>query len=272
MKRIVISMVIVFASLYLGVAGLLYAYQRDYLYFPDVQRPIASLAGVSSLREIELVTSDGLRLLAWYVPPPEGKPVLLYFHGNGGNIGYRASRLAQFADADLGVLMPEYRGYGGNEGQPTETGFYADAAAAMDFLRSEGLAAERIIVYGASLGTGVATRVASEHKFAALVLEAPYTSITAMAALQFSFMPVSLMLIDRFDSLSRIAQVRSPILIFQGERDQIIPPALGRELFAAASEPKEFWSTPEGGHDDLYSYGAAETVFDFLRRHVPAVN
>lgn len=271
MKRAVISIVIVFASLYLGVAGLLYVYQRDYLYFPDVQRPVA-LAGVSSLREIELVTSDGLRLLAWYVPPPEGKPLLLYFHGNGGNIGYRASRLSRFADAGLGVLMPEYRGYGGNEGQPSETGFYADAMAATDFLQAEGFGAERIIVYGASLGTGVATRVASEHEFAALILEAPYTSITAMAVRQFSNMPVSLMLIDRFDSLSRIAQVRSPILIFQGELDQIVPPALGRELFAAAPEPKEFWSVPEGGHDDLYSYGAAEAVLDFLRRHVPAVN
>ena len=268
MKRIVKSIVIVFASIYLGVAGLLYVYQRNFLYFPDGQRPIAALAGVASLKEIELVTSDGIRLLAWYVPPPQGKPVLLYFHGNGGNVGYRASRLAQFSNAGLGVLMPEYRGYGGNEGLPTETGFYADATAGMDFLQVEGLGAERIIVYGESLGTGVATRVASEHQVAALVLEAPYTSMTAMAARQFSFLPVSLMLSDQFNSLSRIAQVRAPILIIQGERDQIVPPALGRELFAAAPEPKEFWSVPEGGHEDLYRYGAAETVLDFLRRHV----
>jgi fermentation-respiration switch protein FrsA (DUF1100 family) len=272
MRRILVSIIIVIASVYVGVAGILYAYQRDFIYFPDMQRPIARLAGVKPLREIELVTSDGLRLLAWYVPPPEGKPVLIYFHGNGGNIGYRSPRLSEFTSAGLGVLMPEYRGYGGNEGQPTEVGLYADATAAMAFLQSEGVGAERIIVYGESLGTGVATRVASEHQVAALVLEAPYTSITAMAALQFSFLPVNLMLSDRYDSLSRIAEVRAPILIFRGERDEIVPPALGCELFEAAREPKEFWAVPEAGHNDLYRYGAAETVLDFLRRRVPAIN
>lgn len=272
MKRVAISIVIAFASVYLGVAGFLFAYQRDFLYFPDTRRPIADVAGVSSLREIELVTPDGLRLLAWYVPPPAGKPVLIYFHGNGGNIGYRAPRLSQFTSVGLGVLMPEYRGYGGNAGQPTEEGLYADAVAAMEFLKAEGLGPERIIVYGESLGTGVATRIASERQVAALVLEAPYTSITAMAGQQFSFLPVSLLLKDRYDSLSRIAQVRAPILIFRGEHDEIVPPALGRELFDAAKEPKEFWSVPEAGHNDLYRHGAAEAVIDFLRRRVPAVN
>jgi len=256
-------------GLYLGVAGLLYAYQRDFLYYPDSRRPVGVLAGVASLSEIEIVTFDGLRLLGWYVPPPEGRPVVLYFHGNAGSISNRAYRLSRFADAGFGVLMPEYRGYGGNAGQPSEVGFAADAEAALTFLEKEGIASKRIIVYGESLGTGVATRVASEHEAAALVLEAPYTSITAMAAAQFPFLPVRLMLHDRFDSLSRIAQVRAPILIVQGARDQVVPPALGRELFAAAPEPKEFWSTPDGGHDDLFDFGAAEAVLDFLSRRIP---
>jgi uncharacterized protein len=178
----------------------------------------------------------------------------------------------EFANADLGVLMPGYRGYGGNGGRPTEAGLYADAAAAMDFLAKEGIAADRIVLYGESLGTGVATHLASRHQVGALVLEAPYTSITAMAMSQFFFMPVSLMLQDRFDSLSRIAQVKAPILIMQGERDRVVPPELGRELFAAAPEPKELWSAPEGGHEDLYSYGAPATVLDFIRRRVPSGN
>ena len=262
----------VFIALYLGVAGLLYAYQRDFLYFPDVQRPIATPANIPSFKEVELVTADGLRLLAWYVPPPEGGPILLYYHGNGGNLGYRWYRLSLFASSGLGVLMPEYRGYGGNEGQPSEAAFYADADVAMAFIETEGIAPERIVVYGESLGTGVATRVASEHQIAALVLEAPYTSIAAMAAGQFPYFPVRLMLKDRFDSLSRIEQVRAPILIMQGERDQIVPPALGRELFAAAPEPKEFWSSPDGGHDDLFGVGADEAVLDFLRRRVRDAN
>ncbi len=259
-------------ALYLGVAGLLYTYQRDYLYFPDTRRPVATPENVPSFKEVELVTADGLRLLAWYVPPPEGRPVLLYFHGNGGHVGYRWDRLSRFAASGLGVLMPEYRGYGGNEGQPSEAGFFADADVAMAFLEKERIPPDRIVVYGASLGTGVATRVASEYQVAALVLEAPFTSITAMAAAQFPYLPVSLMLKDRFDSLSRIARVRAPILIMQGAQDQIVPPALGRELFAAAPEPKEFWSSPDGGHDDLFDFGADETVLDFLQRRVPGAS
>jgi len=270
MKRVIVSILAVFATLYLAVAGLLYTYQRDLLYFPDVQRPFVNLSAVPSLKEVELVTSDQLHLLAWYIPPLDGKPLILYFHGNGGHIGYRAPRLIEFAQAGFGVLMPEYRGYGGNEGRPSEAGFYLDAAAAIDFLRREGIGPERIIVYGESLGTGVATLVASEHPIAALVLESPYTSIAAMASRQFYLLPVNLMLSDRFDSLSRIAKVRAPVLIIHGEQDQIVPPELGRELFAAAPEPKLFWSVPEAGHNDLYQYDAATTVLEFLHQHVPA--
>src|SRR5262245_43859149 len=268
MRRIAVWIALVFLGLYLGFAGLLYAYQRDFLYLPDTRRPVGVLAGVGSLKEVEIATSDGLRLLAWYVPPPQGRPVILYFHRNGGNISSRAYRLSRFAEAGFGVLMPEYRGYGGNAGQPSEVGFAADAEGAMTFLQSAGVDLDEIVVYGESLGTGVATRLASEHPVAALVLEAPYTSITAMAIAQFPFVPVRLMLHDRFDSLSRIAQVRAPILIMQGERDEVVPPALGRELLAAAPEPKEFWSSPEGGHDDLFDFGAAEAVLDFLSRRI----
>jgi fermentation-respiration switch protein FrsA (DUF1100 family) len=271
MKQIAISTVIVVAGAYLLVAGYLYLFQRSYLYFPYPNRPDTRLVDVSSLKEVQLVTSDSIRLIAWYVPPPERRPVVLYFHGNAGTIENRAHWLIEFANAGFGVLMPEYRGYGGNRGQPTESGLYADAAAAMDFLSNEGIAADRIVVFGESLGTGVATHLASRHQIAALVLEAPYTNITAMAARHYPFLPVSLMLHDRFDSLSRIAQVRAPILIMQGGLDQIVPPELGVELFVAAPEPKELWSVPQGGHENLYGFGAPETVFAFLRRHVPGL-
>src|SRR6267142_5323312 len=101
-------------GLYVGLAAVIYIYQRDLLYFPDLRRPELSSLGFPSVREVELTTSDGLHLLAWYLPPPEGKPVVLYFHGNGGNLANRGGMLMGFANAGLGVLMPEYRGYGGN--------------------------------------------------------------------------------------------------------------------------------------------------------------
>jgi len=238
--KVLKGIAITFAVLYLALAAFLYSYQRDFLYFPDVRKPDASSIGLAGLKEVRLDTSDGLHLLAWYLPPPEGKPVVLYFHGNGGNLIYRGDRMLRLANAGFGVLMPEYRGYGGNDGTPTETGLYADADAAMAFLREQGIGEDRVALYGESLGTGVVTRLASEHAVAALILEAPYTSMTAMAATQFYFMPVSLMLKDRFDSLSRISRVHAPILVLQGDSDEMIPPRMGQQLFAAAPEPKEF--------------------------------
>ena len=255
---------------YLGLAAVLYGFQRNLLYFPDTTKPNSSAAAVVSLQDVELVTSDGVRLLAWYVPAPRGKPMLVYFHGNGGNLEHRASRLRQFAEAGYGVLMPEYRGYGGNAGQPTEAGFYRDAVAAVTFLQSRGHTARDIIVYGESIGTGVAIRIASEQHFAAVVLESPFTSIADVARTQFWFLPVDVLVRDRFDSLSRIGRVRAPLLVLQGGRDNIVPPALGRELFAAAPGPKEYWSAAEGGHNDLFQFGAGDAVLDFLRRHVRA--
>jgi len=259
------------AGLYLALAAYLYAYQRDFLYFPDLRKPDASSIGLAGLKEVQLDTSDGLHLLAWYVPPPEGKPVVLYFPGNGGNLNNRGDRLLRLANAGMGVLMPEYRGYGGNAGNPSESSFYTDAEAAMAFLRNDGIADDRIVLYGESLGTGVATRLASEHKVAALILEAPYTSITAMAAAQFYFLPISLMLKDRFGSLSRIGNIHAPILVLQGDRDEIVPPALGQQLFAAAPEPKELWSARGGGHNDLVEFGALDAVISFLSRHVASL-
>jgi fermentation-respiration switch protein FrsA (DUF1100 family) len=171
----------------------------------------------------------------------------------------------------MGILMPEYRGYGGNPGEPSEDGFVRDAEAALTFLKREGLAPDRIIVYGESIGSGVATRVASERPVTAVVLESPFTSLTAMAARHYPWLPVGRLLQDRFDSASRIGRVRAPLLVLQGGRDTIVPPEMGRALFEAASEPKELWSAPEADHNDLYAFGAGAAVLAFLRRHVASL-
>ena len=256
--------------LYLALAAYLYIQQRSFLYFPDARRPVSAEAGIPELREVQLTSADGLHLLAWYVPPPaRGRPVILYFHGNAGNIADRTDRLAMFARANYGVLMPEYRGYGGNPGSPSEQAFIADAEAALFFLHGQALDDPAIVVYGESLGTGVAVALAAKRQFQALVLDAPYTTIAAVAAKRFFFLPVQQMLKDRFDSLSRIGDVRAPVLVIQGAHDGVVPPALGRALFANAPEPKELWTDPEGGHSDLLERGAIKVVLDFLEKHVP---
>jgi uncharacterized protein len=242
---------------------------RALLYFPDRLRPALGAVGVPAAREVRLATADGLDLLAWYLPPAEpGRPVLAYFHGNGGHIGYRAERLRRFARAGLGVLFLEYRGYGGNPGKPSEAGLYADARAGLDFLAAEGVAPDRLVLYGESLGGGVAVEMATEREIAALVLEAPFTSVAAVGRHHYPFLPVDLVLRDRFNSAAKIGAVRAPLLVLHGERDTIVPPEFGRALFAAAPEPKEAWFAPEGGHNDLREHGALEAALDFIARRV----
>jgi uncharacterized protein len=253
-----------------ALLGVFYLFQRNLLYFPDTDRPDARELKLPAVREVELATSDGLRLLAWYVPPRPGRKVIAYLHGNGGNIADRADRLHRFAEEGFGVLLVEYRGYGGNAGSPTEEGLFADARAGLDFLAVEGVPPDRIVLFGESLGTGVAVRMASERAVAMLLLESPYTSIAAVARWHYPFLPVDLLLKDRFDSLSRIAGVRAPLFVMQGGRDGVVPPQSGRELFAAAPEPKEIWIAPDGGHNDLTSFGALTAAVDFIRRHAPA--
>lgn len=255
--------------LYLALAAYLYVRQRAFIYFPDVRRPVAADTHIQGLREVVLTATDGLHLLAWYVPPAPGGSTVLYFHGNGGNIADRAQRLAMFVNAGYGVLMPEYRGYGGNPGAPSEEALLRDAQVALEFLHDQSLDDMAIVIYGESLGSGVAVAVAGGRPLQALILDAPYTSIGAIAAKQFFYMPVSWMLKDTFDSLSRITDVRAPLLVIQGARDGVIPPALGRQLFDKASEPKALWTDPEGNHSDLLERGGLKVVLDFLAQHGP---
>jgi fermentation-respiration switch protein FrsA (DUF1100 family) len=253
---------------YGALVGGLYVFQRNLLYFPGPGRPELGDLAALGVREITLKTADEVSLLSWYLPPRDGHPVIAYFHGNGGHIGYRAERLRGFARHGYGVLMAEYRGYGGNPGTPSEAGLVADGAAALDFLAAEGIAPCRIVIYGESLGSGVAVPLAAERKVAGLILEAPFTSVAEVAQYHYSFIPASALVRDRFDSLARIGDVRAPILVLHGERDRVVPVRFGRALFDAAPEPKELWLAREAGHEDLVRYGALEAVLDFLRRRV----
>ncbi len=247
------------------VAGL-YVFQRQLLYFPGGGRPELGELTAIGVREVRLKTADGLSLLSWYLPPREGRPVIAYFHGNGGHIGYRAERLRWFARDGYGVLMAEYRGYGGNPGTPSEAGLSIDARAALDFLDGEGITPNRLVIYGESLGSGVAVPVAAQREVAALILEAPFTSVAEVAQYHYSFMPAAALVRDRFDSLSRIGNVKAPILVLHGERDRVVPIRFGRALFEAAPGPKEFWVAREAGHENLTWFGAFEAVRGFLEK------
>jgi fermentation-respiration switch protein FrsA (DUF1100 family) len=249
------------------LVGALYFGQRRLLFLPDRTSPDPQRVGIPGIEVLRLSTADGLFLIAWYLPPadPDGF-VVLYLHGNGGHIGHRAERLRKFRAAGWGALLVEYRGYGGNPGAPSEAGFLLDAEAGLAALQGLGAGAERTLLWGESLGSNLAVRLAAGRDFAAVLLESAFTSVAALAWRRYPFVPVDLLLKDRFDTLSCIGAVRSPVLFLMGGRDRLVPPEMGRTLFAAVTAPKEIWLAPEADHNDLGMFGAMEAAVAFVRR------
>jgi hypothetical protein len=248
---------------YGGLLALMYVFQRALLYFPDTVRVAPAQAGLPQAQEITLTSSDGEKLIVWYVPARNSKPVVLYFQGNAEGLGARVHRFTWLIADGTGLLALNYRGFGGSTGTPTEAGLIRDAQAAYDFVRAR-YAAKRIVLFGESLGTGVAVALASEHEIGALILDAPYSSTVDVGAAHYWFAPVRWLMKDTFHSDERIGRVAAPLLILHGERDHIVPIRFGEKLFALAREPKRMVRFPQGGHVNLDDYGAAKVVKEFL--------
>jgi fermentation-respiration switch protein FrsA (DUF1100 family) len=189
--------------------------------------------------------------------------VVLYFHGNGGALVHRLRRFRGLIANGNGLLALSYRGYGGSSGSPTEEGLLADAAAAYAFAAAR-YPAQRIAVFGESLGTGVAIWLAATSPVARVLLQAPYTSIVEIAAAAYPFLPVRFLLKDSYRSDERVGGVSAPVLVIHGERDRVVPIEYGKRLYALIRAPKKFVRFPEGGHVDLDQYGALDIIQSFL--------
>ncbi len=256
-------------GIYALVIALLYIVQRSLLYHPDQTVPDPAASGVPEMTALRIPTDDGLELLAWWRAPRDARtPVLMVLHGNAGHIGERAEKVRLYLDAGYGVLLLSYRYNAGTGGEPSEADLFADARAGMAFLKREGVPDDRIVLYGESLGSGVAVKMAVEYPVGALVLEAPYSSMADMAQHHYWYVPARWLVRDRFDSMSRIGRVSVPILVIHGEEDTVIPPKFGRRLFEQAPEPKQAHFLLEALHNDLLDYGMAPLVADFLEKHL----
>jgi uncharacterized protein len=248
------------------VAGLaaLFLLQRSFLFpIPTDERVAPAAAGFAEVEEHVLATMDGERIILWHMPAKPGRPVILYFHGNGDFLAGFFGRFRELIADGTGIVAVSYRGYAGSSGIPSEQGLLRDAAAAYGFATAR-YSPDRIVVWGFSLGTGVAVALAAEQPIGKLILEAPFSSTADVAASLFWFMPVRLLMRDPFRSDERIGRVSVPLLVMHGTDDRVIPIRFGERLFSRAHEPKRFVRIPGGGHENLSSFGAIETVRQFI--------
>ena len=211
-----------------------------------------------------LTSSDGERLIAWFVPPRGDKPLVLYFQGNAEGLAARVGRFTWLTADGTGLLALCYRGYGGSTGKPTEDGLIRDAVAAYDFARARYPARAHRAVRRVARHRGGDGARRRRTRSRALILDAPFTSAAEVGAAAYPFAPVRWLMKDKFRSDERIGRVSAPLLVLHGEQDRIVPIRFGEKLFALAREPKRLVRFPQGGHVDLDDHGAAKVVKEFL--------
>lgn len=243
--------------------------QRFLLYHPDPTVPDPARFGVAEMQSVRIPAGKGMNLLGWWRPPPDdASPVIALFHGNAGHLGYRANKARLFMDAGYGVLLVSWRYNAGAGGEPGEEALVGDGRAAMSFLETQGIAPGRTVVYGESLGSGVAVALAAERDLAGIVLESPFSSVAEVAQYHFWYLPARWLVLDEFDSVTRIRRVQEPLLLVHGADDTLIPVRFARELYDAAPGPKEVRILPGAGHNDLYAHGAGPIMVDFIDRRI----
>ncbi len=221
--------------------------------------------GLTDFTEVHFDAEDGVHIMGWTHPPEKGMPVILYLHGNAMHIAGHAQRYQAFAKAGYGILALSWRGYGKSEGSPSEEGFYHDARAAIAWLKQT-YTAPKIIIYGESIGSGVAVEMAKEQPVFGIVLQGAYTSVADMAAQTYWLLPGIYYLVrDPLDSLSKIAQVHCPILIIHGDQDNVIPIEQGKKLAAAATSRMQFVTVPGAGHVNISDQLIIKSMHDFFK-------
>jgi uncharacterized protein len=264
--RVTLTVVVIVTLVASGLLALVWSQQRRLIYFPS-QGPIPSATTILPTgKDVVLETEDGIHLAAWYFPAGSGRrPVVVVFNGNAGYRWLRADLAVALNRNGLSVLLFDYRGYGGNPGRPSEKGLAADARAALAWVaRQPDVDPNRIAYFGESLGAAVAIELAVQRPPAALVLRSPFTSLADVGVVHYPWLPVRQLLIDRYPSIDRIASVKAPVLVIAGDRDDIVPAALSKRLYDAASEPKRYVLIPGVGHNDQGLVDGREMIGDVV--------
>jgi len=245
------TIILTLVFFYVLLLAIMFFFQRSFLYHPSIDNYFKdqSINEPSEIKKVKITTEDNIDLVAWfYNKDIEKFKTILFFHGNAGSLENRTYKLNHFKDLNVNFLIIAWRGFSGNKGQPNENGLYRDAKSAIKWLNLKGVTEENIILYGESLGTGVAVEVAQNKNYAGVILESPYTSMVNMGKKHYPLFPVRFLLKDKFESYKKIKKVSVPILVIHGKIDTIVPFAMGKKMYELANEPKFFYFQEYGDH------------------------
>lgn len=271
-RRTVIRFLIVTVGTYLAIIVLLKWFENALVYHPTPARVRWYPPPSPDVRDVVLKTEDGGEIHSWWLPYPGSPGALLYLHGNAGNLSQRGETALQLRNVlELSVLIIDYPGFGKSTGVPSEQGCYRAGELAYDWLTTDQkIAPHEIVLFGKSLGGGVATDLASRKDHRALALVKTYTSLPDVGSHIYPWLPVRMLMTNRFDSLSRIAACHRPVFVAHGTADELIPFELGQRLYEAANEPKEFLAMPGHTHNDAFPDEFYAALKAFLVKHPPA--
>ena len=229
---------LIFVVIYFFILISTYLFQRNLLYHPGENNYFGDQLTVS-IEKVKIKTQDNIELLSWYHNKNSNDyKTILFLHGNAGSLENRIHKINHFKDMNVNFLLISWRGFSGNKGKPTEKGLYEDARSAVAWLKSKGVNENNIIIYGESLGTGVATEIAQNKNFAGIILESPFTSMIDAGKDKYPYLPIRLLLKDKYESDKKIKNIKSPILIMHGMVDNIVPFDMGKKMYELANEPK----------------------------------
>ena len=252
---------------YILLSIVVFFFQRNLLYHPSVDNYLKDQVAIepTEIEKVKITTKDKIDLIGWfYNKDIEKSKTILFFHGNAGSLENRTYKLNHFKDLKVNFLIIAWRGFSGNKGKPNEMGLYEDAESAVKWLNAKGIKEKNIILYGESLGTGVAIEIAQNKNYAGIILESPFTSMVNMGKKYYPFFPVRFLLKDKFESYKKITNISVPVLIMHGEVDKIVPYDMGKKMYALANEPKFFYSQKYGDHMIEYDEKLLTTLKKFM--------
>jgi len=255
-------------SFYVLLLVIIFSFQRNLLYHPSMDNYLKDQVTnePTGIEKVKITTADNIDLTAWfYNKNMEKFKTILFFHGNAGSLENRTYKLNHFKDLNVNFLIIAWRGFSGNKGKPNEMGLYEDAESAVKWLNAKGIKEENIILYGESLGTGVAIEVAQNKNYAGIILESPFTSMVNMGKKYYPFFPVRFLLKDKFESYRKIKKVSAPVLVLHGKKDKIVPFVMGEKMYEMANEPKFFYFQEYGDHMIDYDTELLMALEKFIR-------